>query len=311
MPEPTYSVYFTGIWLNEAGAESRMALLRRLFPHADDERLGHFLDHRRVLLIHGEPLDAAKRLVMALYAHGLECDIAEDAEVAPDVAAMMASPAMPHKAPEAAQSPTPTPQAPLQESDEFTPRGRALLRALLVATALLVVVASWSAWHRLNRVPAAALDDIPTVCAADTEMNWYGRTQAHLLACSARAAGGARYRLVVRCARGGGLQATLSFHDARGQPRSPDWDGAGGTQRTIRYAGGDGIARVTVLRRAEAGHVGALAGLDAAALVPLLAAPALDIADVFAGEAVRFDLETARWYIDYFEGACGLTDAAR
>lgn len=308
MSEPTYSVYFTGIWLNEAGTASRMDLLRRLFPHADSERLSHFLDHRRVLLIHGESLEAAKRVVMTLYEHGLECEIAEDAEAAPDIGAVMTRPEIPAKP---VESPPPAPtvvRAPAPHTDEFTPRGRQLLRALMVFTAILVLAASWSAWRRLNRGPAAAGADIPSVCATDTETNWYGGTRAQVLACIAKTAGGSRYRLTLRCDRNGALRATLVFHDAVGAPRAPAWEEAAGTaQRSIRYGSGDDAAQHTVLRRGDAAHVGTLDGIDAPGFARLLAAPVLDIADVFADEAIRFDFESARWYIEYFSGACGLT----
>lgn len=314
MSESTYSVHFTGIWLNEATAASRLDLLRRLFPHADHERLEHFLDHRRVLLIHGESLEAAKRIVMTLYEHGLECEIAEDADIAPDVRAVMAPPATPPKSaatppPASIAAPMPSPTSP--HADEFTPRGQKFLRALIAITAILIIAASWSAWHRLHRGSAAALTDIPSVCAADTETNWYGGTRAQVLACTARTASGARYRLTLRCDRGGALRATLAFSDPTGAPRAPAWDDAtGAAQRSIRYSSGNAIGQSILLRRADAAHVGEFTDADAATLARVLAASFLDLNDVFADETVHFDFEAARWYIDYFTDSCGLTQPA-
>ncbi|MFA5941149.1 MAG: hypothetical protein WC809_17475 [Sinimarinibacterium sp.] len=313
MPDPTYSVYFTGHWLSEPDSGSRMELLHRLFPHAGDERLEHFLDRRRVLLIHGESLEAAKRVVMTLHEHGLQCEIAEDAEVPPDVKAAAVLPRLSPAAsrPVAAAPAVAAGAAPAHE-EEFTPRGQKILRALMVVTAILVLAASWSAWRRLSRGPAADLADMPSVCATDTQTTWYGSTRAHVLVCVAKTAAGARYRLTLSCDRKGAVGAALALYDSVGAPRVPAWEaGAGGAQRSIRWASGNGDEQRTLLRRAESAHVGTLPGFDTPATARLLAATSFDIADVFDGEVIRFDLESARWYIEYFSGTCGLTTAAR
>lgn len=313
--DTTYSVYFTGRWLSEPAHESRIELLRRLFPHADDERLSHFLDRRRVLLIHGESLEEAERIVKTLLDHKLDCEIVEDAGTPLDVAAAM----KPHPATaRAATAATPTPadgrpthhwtEVPRHEGEEeFTPRGRKILRTLIAIVVVAVVAASWAAWRRLQRGPAADVADMPSTCATDAQTTWYGRTTAQILVCTAKTSAGARYVLTFSCDRDANVRTTLAFSDPVGAPRAPAWPGsAPGSSLSIEYAVADDVLTTTPLRRGVAADQGALPAFDASLSARTLAASSLAIGGVFDNEQVRFDLEAARWYIDYFTGACGL-----